>query len=308
MVQLSADRTPRQRHASGIWQSAPADLAAEGGAGSAQPDAHGAAARCFGAGTARLACMRPHQPASASLSCCHRRPAWMWGLATGCESARERSAPGATDADSMEGISLPFIVPCRWLAAILPKKASDRLHQLLQRFKDELAVLQARVSAFRISAANGTVVNNKSMTQWLETSFWGLPTDRHRQMFLDAATVLQAQPLEDLRCAWTAMVQLDDHCADEPAAAACIVDACLAELVASSLVSVVDSGFEQQWPETVRRCVTTLSAFLQTPARPGASLPVASIRLQRPDGHLHAKTAHMPQPPSNCNEELNVCT
>ena len=76
------------------------------------------------------------------------------------------------------------------------------------------------------------------MTQWLATSFWGLPTDRHRHMFLDAATLLQGQPLQELRSAWIAMVQFDDDCADDPDAAAGSVDACLAELEASSLVSI----------------------------------------------------------------------
>ena len=97
-------------------------------------------------------------------------------------------------------------------------------------------VVQARLKAFKNSAANGAVVDNKSMTQWLETSFRGLPSDRHRHMFLDAATVLLAQPLQDLRCAWAAMVQYDDDC--EADAAACITDGCLAELIASSLVSL----------------------------------------------------------------------
>jgi hypothetical protein len=89
-------------------------------------------------------------------------------------------------------------------------------------------------------------------------------------MFLDAATVLHAQPLQYLRCMWTAMVFHDD-CADDPlaAAAACSVDACIAELVSSSLVSVSDSSHEQDrptyeddWPyaRDVQRCATTPSA------------------------------------------------
>ena len=76
------------------------------------------------------------------------------------------------------------------------------------------------------------------MTQWLQTSFWGLRTRKQRHMFLDAAVLLHGQPLQDLRCAWTAMVQFDDDLADDPDTAACIVDGCLAELVSSSLVSV----------------------------------------------------------------------
>ena len=77
------------------------------------------------------------------------------------------------------------------------------------------------------------------MTQWLASSFWALPTDRLRQMFLDAATVLHAQPLQHARCAWTAMVQFDDDFAGDAAAAACSVSACIAELVTSSLVSFI---------------------------------------------------------------------
>ena len=97
------------------------------------------------------------------------------------------------------------------------------------------------------------------MTQWLQTSFWGLRTRKQRHMFLDAAVLLHGQPLQDLRCAWTAMVQFDDHLADNPDAAACIVDECLAELVSSSLVSVHDKRQEEPWtarldvPQAVKR-------------------------------------------------------
>ena len=97
--------------------------------------------------------------------------------------------------------------------------------------------MQARVSVFKTSTEYGAVVDNKSMTQWLETSFWSLRSDRRRHMFLDAATVLHAQPLQDLRCVWTAMVQVDDDLEAEPSAM-CIVDDCLAELVTCSLMSV----------------------------------------------------------------------
>ena len=76
------------------------------------------------------------------------------------------------------------------------------------------------------------------MTQWLATSFWGLPSRRHRHMFLDAAVLLRGQPLQDLCCAWIAMLQCDGDLAEDPDAAACIVSACIAELVASSLVTI----------------------------------------------------------------------
>jgi hypothetical protein len=73
-------------------------------------------------------------------------------------------------------------------------------------------------------------------------------------MFLDAATLLHGQPLQDLRCAWIAMVQFDDGFADGPDAAACVVDDCLAELVAASLVSS-DDGRRQQgsWEDVPHR-------------------------------------------------------
>ena len=63
-------------------------------------------------------------------------------------------------------------------------------------------------------------------------------------MFLDAATVLHAQPLTDLRCAWTTMIQLNNS-PDDPVAAACSGDAIVAELITSSLVSI--DGSRQDW-------------------------------------------------------------
>ncbi len=94
------------------------------------------------------------------------------------------------------------------------------------------------------------------MTQWLATSFWGLPSDRHRQMFLDAATLLRAQPLEDLRCAWIAMVEFDDDCAEHPDAAPGSVDACLETLVASSLISIPITEEKRAWVG-VQWCVSS---------------------------------------------------
>ena len=95
------------------------------------------------------------------------------------------------------------------------------------------------------------------MTQWLETSFWGLPNRRHRHMFLDAAMLLRGQPLQDLRFAWAAMVQFDDGLADDPGTAACIVSKCLAELVASSLLTIDDAGPQESYVEAMpkQRCV-----------------------------------------------------
>ena len=115
------------------------------------------------------------------------------------------------------------------------------------------------VSAFQISAANGVIVDDMSMTQWMQTSFWGLRTDRHRHMFLDAAILLQGQPLQDLRYTWTAMVHLDDDCAEDPDAAAYSVSACIEELVASSLISIKDSTGGQQWWKGLQRRVVAIA-------------------------------------------------
>ena len=97
--------------------------------------------------------------------------------------------------------------------------------------------------AFHTNAANGAVVDDKSMVQWLATSVLSLPSNRHCHMFLDAATVLLAQPLQHLRCTWIAMVQADDQLKFSDAAA-CSVDAILAKLVSSSLISITNSRYE----------------------------------------------------------------
>ena len=106
------------------------------------------------------------------------------------------------------------------------------------------------------------------MTQWLKTSFWGLPSKRCRHMFLDAAMLLRGQPLQDLRFAWIAMVQFDDGLTG--GAAARCVDACLTELVTSSLVSTDDDIPQQHpWddvPHLVQRCVVTFTPVLDVQA------------------------------------------
>ena len=75
------------------------------------------------------------------------------------------------------------------------------------------------------------------MKEWLEPSFWALPENEHRQMFLDAATVMHEEPAAHLRATWVALVQLDlgpmTHAAAEFA-----VSSLLAELLSSSLVSI----------------------------------------------------------------------
>jgi len=159
---------------------------------------------------------------------------------------------------------------------------------------------QAQIAAFRSRTAGSAITDDASLHQWLAAGFWALPTDRHRHMFLDAATLMHAQPLEarhslgslferlmvdpqplrrvrtlqsrnrtvmiitcvsmlqELRCAWTAMVQLDDGCEEDVAARR--VDACLAELVASSLVSVSEGFYRTTWWEGSRGCERAPSA------------------------------------------------
>ena len=114
------------------------------------------------------------------------------------------------------------------------------------------------------------------MSQWLKTSFQGLQSNRLRHMFLDAALLLHGQPLRDLRSAWIAMVQLDDR-VDLAAAAARTVDACVEELVASSLVSMNNDRrgiYEAGW-KAVQRCVAAPSACtsLTSGCVPFCSLP-----------------------------------
>ena len=114
------------------------------------------------------------------------------------------------------------------------------------------ACLQGTIAAFRSSTGGGAITDDTSLQQWLAAGFWALPTDRHRHMFLDAATLMHAQPMRELRCAWTAMVQLDDGCTEDPAARN--VDACLAELVASSLMSVSEGFYRTARWEDLHGC------------------------------------------------------
>jgi hypothetical protein len=154
-----------------------------------------------------------------------------------------------------------------WRAEVEPAACCSQGQQLTEC----CLVAQAKAAAFSYSAANHVIVDDKSMTQWLATSFWGLPSTRHRHMFLDAATLLQEQPLQDLRCAWTAMVQFDDDCVNDPDAAACSVSACLAELVTSSLISIRDDRDRQNIPQycelefrrlnDAERCVYVVAHF-----------------------------------------------
>ena len=164
------------------------------------------------------------------------------------------------------------------------------MHAVLKVDQCSSVVSQARVSAFRSSAASGAVVDSKSMTQWLNTSFSGLPSDRHRHMFLDTAILLHGQPLRDLRCAWIAMVQFDDDLADDPDTAACIVSDCLAELVTSSLVSINDDRHEEDSQEDMpdeatQRCVhsAVMSVLI-------ALCSEGNVAMSASFGHVRAST------------------
>ncbi len=124
---------------------------------------------------------------------------------------------------------------------------------------DTMASSQAKAAALLSSTAGGAITNDASMHQWLAAGFWALLLDRHRHMFLAAATLMHAQPLRELRSAWTAMVQLDDGCGED--AAARNVDSCLAKLVASSLMSVSEGFFwAASWDDLHGcECVSTAS-------------------------------------------------
>ena len=108
---------------------------------------------------------------------------------------------------------------------------------------------QAALDAYTATAAYGATVDDKSLTRWLEPSFWALPTDQHRQMFLDAATLMHGQPQAHLRAAWSAHVQLDRGWDDN--AAGRVTTSLLAELLNSSLVTIDLSKTDQQ----ADRCV-----------------------------------------------------
>ncbi len=100
---------------------------------------------------------------------------------------------------------------------------------------------------FRANAAVGinVDVDGKSLTQWLEPSFWALPRNEHRQMFLDAATLMHGEPQAHLCATWLAHVQLDRGLVYS--AARFFVDSLLEELLNSSLVTT-----DQQY----NRCVS----------------------------------------------------
>ena len=107
-----------------------------------------------------------------------------------------------------------------------PYQGSDRCH----------ALAQAKLAAYRENAAAGAAVDDRFLTQWLKTSFVALPSDEHRHMFLDAATLMHGEPQAHLRATWVAHMQLDFGLTST--AAGFTVSDMLAELVDSSLVTV----------------------------------------------------------------------
>ena len=99
---------------------------------------------------------------------------------------------------------------------------------------------RAHPAAFRPEPADGTPGEERSLTEWLETSYRALPSEQHRHMFLDAATLMHRRPLAHLHVTWVALVHLDSAAAaaitDDAAEFA--VDRLLTELLDSSLIAM----------------------------------------------------------------------
>ena len=72
-----------------------------------------------------------------------------------------------------------------------------------------LGAFRANPAAIRADSADGMPGDEKSLTEWLQTSFWALPSDQHRHMFLDVATLMHGERLIHLSVTWRAHVQLD---------------------------------------------------------------------------------------------------
>ena len=100
------------------------------------------------------------------------------------------------------------------------------------------AFSQATLEVFKSDAAAGATVDDKTLSKWLEPSFWALPSDQHRQMFLDAATLMHGQPQAHLLAAWVAHVQLDAPAGLSDDAAGLKASSLLAELITSSLTTI----------------------------------------------------------------------
>ena len=70
-----------------------------------------------------------------------------------------------------------------------------------------LAVWQAFPRTAPASAGQATQISQNMMPWQLEALFKKLPSDAHRQMFLDTALLLHGQPFSHLQAAWTAQLQ-----------------------------------------------------------------------------------------------------
>ena len=117
------------------------------------------------------------------------------------------------------------------------------------------------MNAFLVTAALQGPADDQSLMRWLATSYWLLPSDTHRRMFLDAATMLHGEQWTHLQPAWTAQASCDlgpEQLDSETRA----TDAVRAELVLSSLVEVDEGGrcADLAWSRgaAVRLCSVTL--------------------------------------------------
>ena len=77
--------------------------------------------------------------------------------------------------------------------------------------------------------------------------------------------------MQELHRAWTAMVQLDNGCTEDAAARS--VDACLAGLVASSLVSFCEGASRTAWRKDAHGCEFNRHELEQAPELIGRHCP-----------------------------------
>ncbi len=107
-------------------------------------------------------------------------------------------------------------------------------------------IWQDALTAFKAQTVKGAPVEEMTLTQWLKPSFWALPGDQYRQMFLDAATLMRGEPLAHLRAAWVAHVQLDSGLREGPAEFS--VTSMLVELLDSSLITISTAAAGEHSP------------------------------------------------------------
>ena len=112
-------------------------------------------------------------------------------------------------------------------------------------------VSQAALEAFEANAIPSAAADDSDtpLTRWLEPSFQALPSDQHRQMFLDAALLMHAEPQAHLRATWIAVLQLD--CAQRQMfmgydAAVDAFSRIFDELINSSLITVATGAYDEQ--------------------------------------------------------------